>query len=504
MPETVVFDSFRGGEFGQRGASGAHADSFTGRNVMVFQDGAIGPRPGLKEISPSGMVQGTVWGFVGLGRSATRGVIFGVGNTVYGFTYDPLGAVTPLGTLSGGTPSVTPVQLVQHGNLAYLVVKGDKGYKVDPSIPSVTALTQFPGARVLGVYGERMIAANTNANPNRVYYSAAADFATWPALNYFDVGAVQGISHVSEARNRLAIANAGNEWWALSGVPGVNDTLRRAPRSDLSPFEHNHVSRLGESLWFMPCLEDFPAQFTGAVTDKLRYRYLAFADGAGVTAANGGAAALAASETLVFTQGTAGKMLVLHNDVWSVHTIPVGIGPLVVPVGDQGVGVTNAVLLLCDGGGVGVAAKFYVWKPTLDRPGKVGDAEAQPGDASTTPLTANLYLPEWWARDGREALVRSVTVDFAKWNTGSSATNHFDLTVRALHRTGIASHKDSTVQRFDEAASLTTTDRQPDRQVFPFGDQGSAHGFQLRFDALRGVAIRRVSVQLELTDARRP
>lgn len=264
------------------------------------------------------------------------------------------------------------------------------------------------------------------------------------------------------------------------------------------------MARLGETLWFLPATTDFPAQFTGAVADKLRLRHLAFAGGVGGSATAFGAAAFQPSETLIFTNSTTSKMLAQHNGVWSVHTIPAGVGPYVSSVADGGVAVNDGSLILCDGGGVGVAAKFYSWRPTIDRPGKVGDTDAQPGDGSTTPLVANFAVPERWSRDGKEFTVRSVTVDFVKWNTGATATNHIDVTVRSLYRHGVASHKDSAVKSWDEAPSATTADKTSDRHIFNFGDQGPAHGFQIRFDALRGVAIRRFIVQVDVTDARRP
>lgn len=505
--ETFVVDDFLGGEFGDLGPSGAAPAQFSGLNVMVYQDGSIGPRPGMMEIAPTGVPTGAVWGFLGTGRTTTRGILFGIGNTVYGFTYSPLGAVGSIGTLSGGTPTVAPVKMVQYGSaLAYLVSYGDKGYKIDPVAPAVTAHANFPGGRVCGVYTVRMIAANTATNPNRVYFTAVqptpGDFTSWPALNYFDVGAAWPVQHVEEARSRLAIANSGNEWWSLSGAPGVNSTLRRAPRADVSPYAPHHVARIGETLWFLPGNMDFPAQFTGAVTDKLRLRYLAFTDSAGAAGSTFGACSFQPSETLIFTNATTARMLVMQNGVWTVHSIPAGIGPYVTALSDGGVGVTEGAVLLCDGGAGGVAPRFYVWKPTIDRPGKVGDAEAQPGDASTTPLAAEFELPERWARDGREITVRSVAVDFVKWNTGASVPNHIGLTVRNLYRAGVAAHKDSGAREWSEPGSATPADKTLDRHVFTFGEQGSAHGFQLRLSDLVGVGIRRITIHAESSEPR--
>lgn len=494
----VTFDNFRGGEFGDLGASAAPRHTFHGNNVLVYRNGLLGPRPGLKRLTPAGMPVGVVWAFRGLGEKLANAVVVGVGASLYGFTYSPLGAVVNLGAVAA-TPAVV-AQLIQNGILGYCVVLGDKTYQINPGSAVVNALASSPGGRTVAQYGARLIVAGTTANPNRVYYSAADDPTSWPALNYFNVGnTTWAIVHAEESRNRLALANTGQELWILSGVPGVNDSLKRTPRGDLAPSDWFNVARLGESLWFVPFGEDFPVEFTG-ITDKLAFRHLRFTGGAGNPVA---VAALAGSDVVCFVEaGGSGRMMVLNNGVWTYHALGVTTSKLVSPVSVGGISYSQNPLLICDGGAVGVAPKVYLWSPTLDRPGKVSDTLAQPGDDSTTPITATIDLPEWRTDDNSEALVRAVSVDFVKWNTGSASTNHFDIKVVALHRYNQAGTTTSKTQSFDEDPAKTTEDAQRDRRVFRFGDQGVGHGFQIQIRAMRGTAIRGAYAKVELDPAR--
>lgn len=485
------FADWRGGEFGDLGAQGGPPNSFTGKNVMRYRSGAVGPRPGVKNVSPSGLPNGPVWALGAV--PLANGIVFGIGNTLYGVTSPGSGAAVALGTIAV-TPT-TPQQIVPRSGVLDLAVYGDKAYTIDPVAATTTALTGSPAGSTLALYGVRMVNANPAANPSRVFYSAAADFNSWPALNFFDVGAAGWpVTYVDEIRQRLAIANGAVEWWALTGVPGVNDVLRRQTRGDLAALSHRHVARIGETLWFIAPNEDFPVQYSGVTVDKLRYRHLTFTSG---VASSFGAASLPAPESVLFVEaGGTNRGLLFWNDVWTFHTFGVTTSQFVTAerpatsLADS----TSVPMLLSDGGGPGVAAKLYAFHQTLDRPGKVGDTWAQPGDDSTTPMAAELATREEWGTRGEDLVARTVIVDFVKWNTGSTSTNHFDLVVRGLHRYNTVGFKDSAVQKFDEAAALTTADATVDRRVFRVGDQGVAQGLQVRFSNLRGVAIRQVTV----------
>lgn len=493
----VRFDDWTAGEYGDLGASSAPDKSFTGSNVIRYTNGLLGPRPGLKNLAPTSVPTGVVWGMRGTG-TGTRGIVFGVGTSVYGFTFGVGNAASSIGTVAT-TPTLA--QIIQFGSDAYCVISGDKAYKIDPAAAAVTAYASAPGGECICIYGERMIIGYTAAAANRIRYSAANDYTTWSA-NYVDVGSVDwGITYVEEIRNRLAIANEGGEWWNLSGVPGVNDVLRRTPREDAAPRKWHNAARLNERLLFNPYSDDYPVGFTGAVSDKFRYAHLRFTGSSGN---NIGVAGQGGQDMAMFVEATSSspKGLLFYQQTPTYHTFGIAASRLISPVSTGAIASENNPFILCDGGGAASAGKFYAFAPFLDRPGKTGDTLAQPGDDSTTPVAASFTTPEWWSPNGEEVTVRAVRVDFAKWNTGSSSTNHFDLQVRSLHRYNQASTKDSAVIAFDEAASTTTSDGTTDSRVYRFGDQGTGHGFQIVCSAMRGVAIDRFIVEIDLDPAR--
>lgn len=495
--KTVTFDNFSVGEFGTYGPGRAPRGSFTARNMMRYLDGSIGPRPGMVQLSPSGLGTGAVWGLCSPSVATANNVVFGQSNHVYAFTWAgaSVGSVVDCGTVAS-TPTAVQ-QMIPYGRKVLLANYGDKAYIVTPATPTITAYASSPAGQLVAVYGVRMIDAQTASNINRVYYSAADDFTSWPALNYFNVPTTAALSFVQELRSRLAIATNENEWWALSGVPGVNDTLKRTPRADLAPASWPDAARAGESAHFISQGDDWPVEFTGTVTDQLRFRHLA----AVLSATNNKAVAtIPQTQTIAAVFSDNDSMLLRHNETWTKHALGFTPARLISATGINATSTYKNGLILTDGGGSGVTPKFYAFHPQIERPGKTADLNAQPGDGSTTPLDAYLYTPEQNTPDGTEATVRAVHVHFKKWNTGSSSTNHFDLTVRSTRRHG-SDDRDSSAREWDEAPSLTTSDAEGDRVTLMFGDQGRGAGFQLRFDNVRGVAFGPIIVELDYDPA---
>jgi hypothetical protein len=82
VDRTVVFDNFRGGEWGLLGGEKPPANSFHGKNVMVYANGLIGPRPGLKDFTPDNMPNGKLRAFVETPVPDREG-LFIIGNVAY-------------------------------------------------------------------------------------------------------------------------------------------------------------------------------------------------------------------------------------------------------------------------------------------------------------------------------------------------------------------------------------------------------------------------------------
>ena len=452
-------------------------------------------------------------------------------------------------TILGSTPSSasTPFQVAQFGKNGYLSIVSDAAYEIDPNntivpatsstLGTVRKYASSVGGKVVGISGERLIVGNTNADSTsttvdanliRASTGTEVSFDLWPAGAYAAVSSDDWeITYIDELRNRTVLANTGQEWWTITGDLELSPTIRRTIRADLAPGDWYNASRLGEIIYFVPFGEDFPVEFLGTVTDKFRYQALTFTNRTNepasssvkiVAASLGSADCLAFLEATTFatdaTQQLGGtpRMLMRWNDTWSYHRFEVptpsvsGLAAFLSPVSQGSRAFSDNALIMTDGGGVGVSPSFYAFNPVLDRPGFTTDNLAQPGDGSTSALEAEISFPEWWSPSGEEAIVRSISVDFVKWNYNSSGseTCHFDVEVTALHRDNTSGTRTSATVSFDEVTSKTTASNSgtTDRRIFRIGDQGVGHGFILNFSNIRGIAIRRVIVEVNL-DPRR-
>ena len=207
-------------------------------------------------------------------------------------------------------------------------------------------------------------------------------------------------------------------------------------------------------------------------------------------------------EDVVGLYADGGAALLMREGVWTRHDYGVDLTNLAVQRSEPGT--RQSGFVLTDGGGAETAATFYAQVNDFDRPGFESDTFARVGDASATPNEMYLYLPEYRPPSNQEITVREVKVDFVKWQTGTTATNHFDVTVRVLSLYDADGYRDSETLAFDEPGSATFagTSGTEERANFSFGDQGSGSGFQILIDNIRGCAIRSVSVVMDETAGR--
>lgn len=234
------WSDFKGGHYGTLGPAAAASDQWGGSNMAMTRRGGLAPVSAsysLDVATKGGKVYGMryAWGLDGL-----LYYVQDDGGTAYVRRFDPSDpdassiAVTDVGTVAD--PTVVPDWAISASSL-YLTIYGQTTYVINPTTPSVTALTggsgNAPAGRTMCVYGERMLVggisdARFGTYPGRVIYSEAADFTDWPTLNFFDVGPndhqVRAIVPMSD---RAIIVLDDGQMWLLSGVPGVNATLRR-------------------------------------------------------------------------------------------------------------------------------------------------------------------------------------------------------------------------------------------------------------------------------------
>lgn len=497
----VPYDRFEKefGSLGARAAGMAGPGWFHALNMQRYRNGFIGPRSGLRAYVPTGVDIGLIRGF---GWAGTAGVDIWYVQGTNVRLMDSADFADVIQTATGALASTPtrPVQGVEGpASRVYLANYADKCYFLDLVAKTVTAIATTPGASAICFYGERLMAGGDATNPNRLYYSGAATYTTWSAANFIDVGDAGGqIRFLFPQRGHLVIGKQDGTWWVLTGVPGVNDTLRRVTGGGVHPWHlhANSVVGLGnDTVKFVPLSSGHPATFDGVgVTEE---PHLDFLGNLEVTPASElfvrAARGFRKDEYVIVggsgSAGSQGKALLHRLGSSTFHDFDQNTEALVSSD-------AQGHIFICDGGGAAANPKFWVWDIHQDRPAFTTDGRARDkdGDAASV-FDAFLHLPEWWEPQEREVLVRSITVDFIKWNTGSSQTNAFTVRVDRLDHLNTSGVVSSFAQSFTEAVGSAATTGTPQRQVFTVGDQGVGTGFQVKLTAIRGVSIRRVAVE---------
>lgn len=492
----VVYDDFSGGEWGSLGEFNPRKNMFSGTNMLVNRLGELMCRPGLINRTPSGTVAGVVHGF-GVQGVPNKDTWYIQGTATRAFSI--LGG-NNLSTLTGalaGTPS-EPVGVCTDTNQSIIASASDKLYRINTVGNTVTALTGSPGLKNVALYGDRVIGGNVSgSNAQRLRWSDAANPNSWPAANFVDVGDNWGIYGVHPQRQHLLILKQAG-YHLMTGVPGVNSVLR-AQINNPGPYGDTfHASGMDDLVAVLPGDNTFPALHDGTRFKQMDYldnwltatKALTFPATHGIAVCNG------VNRGFYYIQNSGARCIAFHKGIWSYHNFGVTVSGY---VSKQGHG---QYVYICDGGAVGTAPKFYIWNPHADTPGIVGGDNMMPGDDSTSLLTGNFDLPEWWANDGDEVIVRSVIVDYRFWNTGAANTNHFDLSVEAKNLYNVVSTVASNTVSVDSAQASSSASGTENRAIFGFGEQGRGNGFQLHFTNCRGLAVKRITVVLDRAPVR--
>jgi hypothetical protein len=491
----VTFAGWDGGEWGTLDTEEAgrrEAQMFTANNMVRTRAGLLSPRPGVKELAVTGLPAGTVRGF---GYAGTLGsdlwIIVGTG--VYLLDGLAGGAATLLGQIAV-TPN-RPVQGVESGvGITHITVSGDKCYRINHITKTLTALAGSPGGDSIELWGERLAVGGRDTA--RVFYSEPANFAAWPALNFFDVGARAAVRALFAQRGHLTIALADGSWWVRTGTPGHSGELRRVSGGGVHPWHFTAQAAVmlgGDQIAYVPVSSDYPALFNGAVPREERHLGLIGALGSGyidgfvdIKAVRG-----FRPDEWVYVLPNQNRLAQFRHGVWTHHTLPAAISSPYVASNAQG------LIYLCDGGG-GSTPRVFTYQLNVERPGSVLDTFARPGDNSNTPLDASFRLPQWWHPDGHEVRVRGVIVDFETHTSGSATANRFDVTAVAMRSYGTPGEVGANTQTWTRTPAALNRER----VHLGFGDQGRGGGFELRFTNVRGVSIRSVVAVIDIWERR--
>lgn len=503
--EIVVWDDFSGGEFGDISPEDARPNQWTGLNVLVYRNGEIGPRPGLRSFSNTNLPNGVVRaiGFNGT-PNASFWIATGTAIWVYNDGSDDWDQAT--GAADASWPAET-FGIETDGGETYVIAQDDDLYRIDHADGASTltkvgdALTALNGSMgpALSMYRDRLYIAEKS---NRVYYSGADDFTSWTDTNFFPVGNSAVIRGLYWQRDALIIVKQDSSIWRYQGVPSAA-TLRRVSNGGRHPwswFPGRAIIMPDDTGWFVPVNRDYPARFNGSTLDADTLSHLRLLSGVEGTVSFGDVNVLPLDEDdevmLTITSGSYSgepRALMFRNGTWSRHEW--GNSDIVsLAATDRQVRV-----LLQDGGDVAAPPALFTFDTELDRPATTSDTYAQPGDGTDTPLSASLATGYFEPKQGHEVTIKAVVVDFTKYNHGDSATNHFDLTARLLHHQEGEGTTDVALDPFDEATSAGSATGDRDRHISRGMTGGflPANGFQIRLDNIRGVTIRAIRVYVD-------
>jgi hypothetical protein len=511
--KTVEYKDFSGGDWGRIGPEKAPKNTFSGTNVLPYRTGELGVRPGVRNVTPTGLTSGAIWG-MGTCPGSPGFIWFGKGTAIQVFAP---GVVGPASTASGaltGTPS--DVFIEEAGATTYLATNSVNGYSFNGS--SITSLNNMPVSQAIALYGDRLAVVPT-ASPNTVRFSAAASFNNWTVSAgnavSITVGDTDPITALFAQRGHLVVVKKSSAIYIITGTPGTNEALRQAFRFD-GPITQNAAgrTRADDKIWFAPQSSQYLAEFDGTRvepidnyplplhSDLVWRSVIPFKDDD-----HSGAAFLAPDDA---APGTANEVWLRYRGSWTRHTIGATLSQYAARCfhgyPQEGSSAFRLLrygtcLVFTDGGSAGAAPLFYAWQPFMDRPGlevdPFSESVERPGDATgTTAVTGTFELPHYVDDAGNELMVQRVRVEFRSWNTGASDNTRFDVAVRSM-REYDGTYEDSEAQTWEEAPAASALAGTYRRKEFSFGDQGFGSGFQLRFSNLKGVAIRRIVVSYD-------
>nr|MBA2751920.1 hypothetical protein [Actinomycetota bacterium] len=339
--ESIVFDDFSGGWRGTLDLAKCPPNMHDGRNVLIYRDGSLGPRPGLKAFNVGYSVAQRVRGALHTGHPV-RPLVWVEGTTVFATSDDGLGNAVSVGTLAGPPVNDMPLKMTKFtGRQSFMSVPGagaaDRVYWIHHN-GAATLLQNLGGAGGYcnSPYGVRLITGNSASA--LINFSAAMNGAVWPAANTIRL-AFDGIPiHLSEQRNHLVAVLDDGSWFVLTGVPGVNDTLRRVAGGQVypAPLGYDAFLDTGDDIInFLSPSGNFPGSFDGANLSELPYLSMtpenprqSYAEGGFVVAARA-VKAIQGSGTAspgFILRDPVNRLLLKHNGAWGLHQFGVPVG----------------------------------------------------------------------------------------------------------------------------------------------------------------------------------
>lgn len=514
----VRWADFKGGDWGAVDASRTDRDQWSGENMMVYRSGLLGTRAQLNTLNAVGLPNyaepRSPRGFAALGDK----LLLLVGNTVYtipqaGGTVGNLYPAMP----AGPYPSGEFVEFVVGNGVLYALMTLAGTLHKLPLLPgtrsAITTPVTFGGITRWGLW---MVAFGTPGAGalQRIYFSlvdaSGPNYDSWPVNNFYDVGNSDAVTALAAIFNTLLVGKR-EGWWAVSGVLGDLASIRdvAAGRGPPAPFRRPAVGPDNRVFYWSSTAsgggENVPTFFDGANPVATNQMFPASFSDDLLDASRSMCDQVAATPTgnrilLAYTSvgSPTSKLLMRDGKAWTRHSFPIQIAGLAPNGIREGSLMKPGLVYMAQQRGVGQAPVIVSWLHDTDRPGDGDMAVA----AGTPRVTGTLQLPAFWEPNGRQVLARRVIVQFRKWSSLLDDTlNRLRLRVDALGQWANGPRA-ASVQEWSEAASLSPLSGGDDSVRFDFGDQGFGNGFQVVFEAVAGVAIREVVVEVSVERGR--
>jgi hypothetical protein len=505
----VRYNDFSGGDYGILDPARAKRNQYSGINVIEYNSGLLGVRPGFKTVPVAwpgtsnldgdistvpGPLGFDVWG---------EELVLQLNSRSYGIpiSEDPI-VPHVLGVYS--SPPTEFVRYAQGGTSLYSTVDGVLYKHTAGGSTATVVSTPFP-IRSLVRWNYNLVAVDID-NPSRIWYSTVdvngPNFDSWGANNYLDVGSTVGINTLRPLFNTL-YAGKTDGWWGVSGILGSLAYVRFRVMGN-GPIDERQVTTTTDNRILYWPNEPVPAWFggEGVALDKnqqiVGFKRVFAADTV-VSTPTGQRLVMLGERQDAAGDPIESGMLVHQNDAWSSHVLANSFSALVpqdVRAGGQLP--DGTIFAVKTPTTVGETVEIQSFSHGLHRPGHASDKWAGPTDSGETQLvTGNINLSAFYDPQGRSLLVRSVIVQFKKWASGTALTkNRLEVQVIPL---GVydGGTLESEIQVWEEDSDRSAVTGTDDSFRFEVGAQGWANGYQIRFPQLRGVAIREVVVTIE-------
>lgn len=497
------FADFSAGEFGVVDPSKAPDNSFTGQNVLLYESGLVGVRPGLKTFVTSGLPNASIApGPMGFDVYKDNLVIV-IDDSLYRIPLD-----TGIAVSMGSYPSTVTsfVQFTEGDNYLYSLVDGLL-YK---HVGDTTANVPLPSGVFLSDitrWGYYLIGVDRNV-PWRLWFSKVGEggpeFDVWEINNYVDIGGNSSIVALHPMFNALLVGKP-EGWWSLTGVLASNPSVRFR-ESGNGPIDGRQVATTTDNRVLYWGQEEEPYWFNGSsVWLDDNYRIKGYESGYPL---NSVIATPTGKRMMMLGKPASGNandtMLVNREREWTTHSLPTKLGGMAPSDVRHAAHLPSGVIYGVVGTIVaGAPINIVSFQHDLERPSRASDEWASPTDDDELSLvTGAMSTPAWYDAQGRMVMVRNVQIQFRKWpNEVENSLNELHVRVRPLAR-WMAGTIDTDSRMWTEPSKRSDPDGTDDMISFNFGEQGVSLGFQIEIFNMRGIAIREINVACEVQTRR--